>query len=108
MGDKKPKTAVEAEATDAESIDLEWSGLTLTLPASYRRWPIDAGEAHEEIVAAVSAGERVGPRRLRAFLQAVLGPDQWRIVKARGMSIEDVDDLSTEVFRATFGSTLGE
>lgn len=85
-------TPAENEATGVETVDVEWRGHNLTLPASLDDADISVMEAFED-------GK--GVRALRALL----GDRQWAALTAAGMKGRDFKELTPVVAKALgFGS----
>lgn len=110
---KKPKTPVEAEATDEPGTDrtVEWGGDTWTVAVDGDGWPLDAGMAFSEImnmeddVTGLKAAKHVG-----VFMESVLGAAQWRkFTKAPGRRMADLTPFFNAVLTQAYGfQGLGE
>ncbi|MDA8371052.1 MAG UNVERIFIED_CONTAM: hypothetical protein LOD86_01880 [Thermobifida fusca] len=91
--------AVKADAMqDGDVVKVvTWRGHTLTVPSSPDEWPVDVQEAMED-------------NRLVRGLRGMLGAGQWeRLREAEpGMKVKDLGDLTKEIMRQAYGSSVGE
>lgn len=69
----------------------------MTVPSSPDEWPVDVQEAMED-------------NRLVRGLRGMLGAGQWeRLREAEpGMKVKDLGDLTKEIMRQAYGSSVGE
>lgn len=83
------KTPVQAEAEDAATVDIEYSGVTLTFPADFDDWPVRSVIAFEE-------------GRAGSAIRDVLDPVQWAdLMKTRPVK-RDLDAIF-EMLAEKFG-----
>lgn len=83
--DRRPKTAVQAEADGDPTVDVEWEGLTFTVPASVDDWPIAALDHYEM-------------DRGLAFLRELLGAKQFAQFTAGGnRKARDANSLAAAI-----------
>lgn len=90
-----PIPAVQAEAQNVSTIDVDWDGVSVTLPAKPDDWELDTLEAFEQGKAATA-------------VRGVLGKSYNRVItdyKARHGRPPKVSDL--ESFMQTFAKAYG-
>lgn len=90
-GAKKPddhkKSAAQIEAEGVETVDVEWRGLTFTLPSDPEDWS----------VAAISAAEK---GQSFTSLELILGPKQWAEFMKTKPTRRDGIDLNRALTKA--------
>lgn len=85
----------EAVAEENDTIEVEFRGNKYTLPALAKEWDVEVMEALED-------GRQVG------VLRALLGDDQWRLLKSRhNLKLKDLDEIS-DAFLAKVGLSSGK
>ena len=84
----------EAEANGSTNT-VEFRGETFTVPLERDDWSVDFVESIEE-------GKAVG------IVRGALGPDQWRTVKAWGLNMRELGELSELVAAAMGFGDAGE
>jgi hypothetical protein len=86
--------AREAEAT-GQPGSFEFRGETFTVSRNRDEWTLDFLESVEE-------GKSVG------IIRGALGPDQWRSVRAMGLTVKDANELSDLIAQAMGFADTGE
>lgn len=89
-----PDPTVAAEASDAETLAVEFEGNTYQVPPSVDDWSIAATQALE-----------LG--RTITFLEGVLGRKQWQRFTRRHATTRDAGLMVTAVIQA-YGADSGE
>jgi hypothetical protein len=103
----EPKSAVEAEATDEPGTDrvVEFDGEQWTVTVDGDGWPLEAGLAFSEILAAED--DVTGLRSLKhvaTFVEVVVGPAQWRRFQRKpGRRVGDLGRFFQEITHQAYG-----
>lgn len=80
-------TAAEAEATGAESVKVDFDGVTYLVPATFEDWPVEAETELERGHDALAT-------------EALLGPTQWALFLATGPTVRKRRELVTKIMKA--------
>lgn len=87
--------AVQAEATGQETVDIDWDGVTVTLPAKPDDWDLEALEAFEQGKPATAARGVLGDQ-YDATVRA------YKAKHGRGPKVRDLETLM-QAFATAYG-----
>lgn len=91
----KAADAVKAEAEKPETIEVEFRGEKYTVPGNAEEWDIDVVEAMED-------------ENLVQCVRALLGKEQWTLLKRRNnLKMGNIDEVA-DAFLAAVGLTAGK
>lgn len=96
MSDAHPLTVIEAEARGDDTVEIEWEGLSLTIPASIEDWDLEVMEAFESGQLTVALRGLLGERGYAGIKAA------FRDRHGRGIKVGDVRSLG-DVIADTYG-----
>lgn len=86
--------AMAVEATKPEFIEFEFNGETYNVPGDVEEYDIEVVEAFEN-------DDSIGA------IRGLLGPQQWKLIKKRGLKVKDFNSL-VEVVLKTIGLSEGK